>query len=61
MKKILIALMAALTLFVLASCGETETKTLTCDGCGKDVEVEADSAMEEEWIVFCEDCGDIDV
>ena len=43
--------------FVFASC-KKETKKLTCDGCGNVVEVEADSNMTDEWILFCEDCGD---
>ncbi len=54
MKKLLgLTLMIAL-LALLSSCGEK--KILHCDGCGREVEVAASSGMEEEWIVFCEDC-----
>ena len=45
-------LLAALLL--LTGCGET--KTVTCDGCGKAVEIKADSNMDDSWIVFCGEC-----
>ena len=54
MKKLIVLMLAISMLTFLASCGEK--KTLTCDGCGKDVEVEASSNMTDEWTVFCSDC-----
>ena len=50
--KYLIALLFAL--LMLTACGET--KTVTCDGCGKTIEIEANSNITEDWIVYCEDC-----
>ena len=54
-KTIVLALMMLLALSSLSAC-KGETKTLTCDGCGKQVQVSAKSEMEEDWIVFCKDC-----
>lgn len=56
MKKrwIIAAILGALLL--LSSCGAT--KTLHCDGCGKDVTVSESSNMEEDWLVYCEDCNE---
>ena len=51
MKKMIWALLAAVLALALAACGKV---TLHCDGCGK--EVQADSKMDESWIVFCSDC-----
>lgn len=33
-----------------------EKKTVHCDNCGKAVEIDADSDMEEDWIIYCRDC-----
>ncbi len=54
MKKIIALIMAISMLSFLASCGEK--KILTCDGCNKEVEVEASSNMTDEWTVYCSDC-----
>ena len=54
MKKLITLILALSMLTLLCSCGEK--KILTCDGCGKDVEVEASSNMTDEWTVFCSDC-----
>ena len=55
MKKLLCLLMAVLMLAaLLAGCGEK--KTLHCDRCGKELKVNADSNMEEDWIIYCSDC-----
>lgn len=51
MKKIIVLLLAAALSLALLACGKV---TLHCDGCGK--EVRADAKMDEEWIIFCEDC-----
>lgn len=54
MRRIIILLCFICSLVFLTSC--TETKTLTCDGCGTKVEVESDSNMEEDWIIYCKPC-----
>ena len=54
MKKIIALIMAISMLSFLASCGEK--KTLTCDVCGKDGEVEASSNMTDDWTVYCSNC-----
>ena len=54
MKKGLFFVIPAVLLLCFAGCGET--KMLHCDKCGKEVEVQADSNMEEDWTLFCEDC-----
>ena len=50
--KLLIALLAVVAL--LSGCGET--KTITCDSCGKTQEVKADSQMDDSWIIYCQEC-----
>ena len=59
-KTIVLALMMLLALSCFSAC-KGETKTLTCDDCGKLVEVEADSNMTDEWILFCEECGEPEI
>ncbi len=54
MKKWTALLALVLLLMSLCSCGET--KTVTCDRCGKTIELNADSKIEEDWIVFCKEC-----
>lgn len=54
-KRILCTLLCFISLLSTAGCGET--RTLHCDGCGIGVEVDADSNMDEDWIIFCEECG----
>ncbi|MBR5126178.1 MAG: hypothetical protein IKU68_05535 [Oscillospiraceae bacterium] len=49
--KLLIALLAVL---LLSGCGET--KTITCDGCGKTQQIKASSNMDDSWIIYCEEC-----
>lgn len=57
MKRLLFVLLAvALLLMVPAGCGQT--KTLHCDNCSKEVTVDADSNMEEEWLIYCEECNE---
>ena len=60
LKKIIFSILAILTIFIICSC-EKDTRTLSCDGCGKLVEVEADSNMTDEWILFCEECGEPEI
>lgn len=60
LKKIVLSLVILSALICVSSCAK-ETKELTCDSCGKKVEVEADSKMEEDWILFCEECGEPDI
>lgn len=40
----------------MCSCGG-EKKIVHCDKCGGEIEIDADSAMEEDWIIYCEDCN----
>lgn len=44
--------------FMTSACGEK--RTLHCDECGKEVDVSERSNMEEDWLLFCEECGDIE-
>lgn len=55
-KRFFALMLAALMLLTLAGCGET--KTLHCDHCGGEILVEADSNMEEDWIVYCGPCNE---
>lgn len=52
----LFALLSALgVLLTLSACGEG--KILHCDHCGREVRAEADSNMEEDWIIYCGECN----
>ena len=55
MKKIIALMMIFAMLLAFAGCGEK--KNLTCDHCGKDVQVVADSEMNDEWIIYCDECN----
>ena len=57
LKKFILLFMALFCALSVTACSG-EKKQLTCDGCGKTVEVGADSNMEEDWILFCEECGE---
>ena len=54
MKKFVLLLMILAMIFAFTGCGEK--KTLTCDHCGADVQVAADSEMTDEWIIYCDEC-----
>ena len=55
LKKVLIILSVLALLLSLAACGAA--KILTCDGCGAEVKVKESSNMEEDWIIFCDNCN----
>ena len=44
-----------LAVLLLAGCGK-ENRVVHCDGCGCEIELEQDSKVTEEWIVFCKTC-----
>ena len=52
-RRIILCLLAVLLL--LSGCGK-ETRTVTCDGCGGEIALEADSKITDDWIVFCKTC-----
>lgn len=55
MKAWIAALLLALATLGLSACG-AETRTVHCDRCGKEVRVEADSNITDDWIIFCKEC-----
>lgn len=57
-KRLLAVLLAVAMLALLGGCGEK--RTVHCDGCGKEMFVDAGSNMDEDWIIFCPDC-EVDV
>ncbi len=56
LKKVLIFVLVCTMLLCLVGCGGGE-KTLHCDRCNTEIKVDADSNMDESWIIFCEDCA----
>ncbi|MBQ8911559.1 MAG: hypothetical protein IJY89_03210 [Clostridia bacterium] len=54
MKKGLALLLVLGMLLALTACGKT--KLLHCANCNKEVEVAADSNMNEDWILYCSEC-----
>lgn len=55
MKKLLILILALLIAICAAGCS-AKTQVLHCDNCGTEVKVDEKSGMDEEWIIFCEEC-----
>lgn len=55
-KKVSIAVLALCLLLCIAGCGAK--KTLHCDNCQAEVQVEEDSNMTEEWTIYCEACNE---
>ena len=53
MKTVKILCMVLAMVMLLAGCG---SRTITCDNCGKDINVKANSNITDEWTVFCSDC-----
>ena len=54
-KKIILIISALLFILSFASCSAA-TKTVTCDNCGKEIEVAENSNVNENWGIFCEEC-----
>ena len=54
MKKLICLLLTLVLLMSLAACGKT--RTVICDRCGAEIQVEADSNITDDWILFCKDC-----
>ena len=52
--KIKFLILSLVALLLLTGCGEK--KAVTCDGCGKTIEIEANSNMDDSWIVYCDGC-----
>ena len=53
-KRMLVLLLVIAFVLGMAACGKT--KIVHCDRCDAEIEVKADSNVEEDWIVFCADC-----
>ena len=45
----------AMAMLLLSACGK-EQRTVICDGCGAQIQVDADSNITDEWILFCDTC-----
>lgn len=56
MKKLFCLLVVTVMLFSLTGC--FKTKTLHCDHCQKEVTVNEKSNMNEDWIIYCEECNE---
>lgn len=56
MKKFLCIIMVLCLFLALAGCGKK--KTLHCDRCNAEVVVDEKNNMEEDWIIYCEDCNE---
>lgn len=55
MKFISVLILCLAMMLMLFGCGK-EPKLLHCDRCGKELTVDGDSNMEEDWIIFCPAC-----
>ena len=54
MKKRMICLLLILVwILSLAGCGK---KPVTCDHCGAEIQVQSNSNITDDWIVFCRTC-----
>lgn len=55
-RKIIVFCLVMLFVANIASCGEK--KVLHCDKCNAEIEVSANSNMNEEWGMLCGDCNE---
>lgn len=55
-KRFLALTLIALMLLSLTACGEK--RIVHCDHCGSEILIEADSNMEEDWIIYCGPCNE---
>ena len=55
MKRVAAVVLLLVCLLSLVACGKPG-KIVHCDACGKEIPVRADSDMNEDWIILCEDC-----
>ena len=54
MKKKMICLVLILVwILTLVGCSK---ETVTCDGCGAEIQVQSSSNVTDEWIVYCRTC-----
>ena len=53
-KRLLLVLLLVLCALALAGCGEK--RVVHCDRCGKEITVDADSNVNEDWIIYCKEC-----
>ena len=54
-KRLIAALLIALSLLALTACGKT--RVVHCDSCGREITVPESSNMTEDWIILCEECS----
>lgn len=54
MRRFIAMILVLVMLLMLTACGKT--RTVTCDRCGAEIQVAADSNITDDWILFCEDC-----
>ena len=55
MKKWIAATLTIVCLmFLLCACAES--RIVHCDRCGAEITLDADSNIDEDWIVFCKTC-----
>ena len=52
--KRLLLIFALILLLALTACGAK--KIVHCDSCGREIEIDADSDMTEDWIILCSEC-----
>lgn len=53
-RNLLCLLLALVLILTLVACGNT--KTVTCDHCGKEIALESGSNITDDWIVYCKTC-----
>lgn len=53
-RKVICILLALTLLMVMAGCGKS--RSVTCDGCGKQIRVGAGSEITDAWILYCQTC-----
>ncbi|MBR5524705.1 MAG: hypothetical protein IKU51_05530 [Clostridia bacterium] len=56
MKKTWCFLVVLMILLTVVGCGSK--KTVHCDHCQKEVLIDEDSNMEEDWIIYCNECNE---
>lgn len=56
MKKIICLILLLCIIFAFSGC--IRTKLLHCDSCGREITVNEGSDMNDDWIIYCNECNE---
>ena len=51
------SLLILITILMIFTVGCKEKKVVHCDTCGIEIKINADSAMTDDWSIYCTECS----